>query len=68
VFSQTTSKGDVQNKEYIVINSDSISIALMTTGTLVLLLLSVVKMSTDIVTPISNKNLKYNMIPMPIQY
>ena len=66
MFSHSTSKEDVQNKEYIVINSDYINIALMTTGTLGLL--SVVKMSTDIVKPISNKNLKYNMIPMPIQY
>jgi hypothetical protein len=39
VFSNTTSKEDVQNKEYIFINLDSINInnALMTTGTLVLL-------------------------------
>ena len=53
--SHTTCKGDVQKKEYITINSNSNIIILMTTGTLVLLLLSVVKMSTQIVNPISNK-------------
>ena len=52
----TTSKEDVQNKEDIIINSDSTNITLMTTGTLVLLSLSVVEMSTDIVNPISNKS------------
>ena len=54
----TTILGDVQYNEYITIISYTINIRiLMTTGTLVLLLLSVVQMSNDIVKPISNKYL-----------